>query len=80
MEDKYWEEDGLIEEAVEEFTIEFGEDSDNSDEESDTSEDEGENTAPTQPLQSTTNYIKSRLLLRNLQADAEFMNSVAPLP
>ena len=85
MEDKYWEEDGLIEEAVEEFTIEFGEDSDDSNEESDTSEDECEKTAPTQPLQSTTTPTRqitsqSRLLLCNLQADTEFMNSVAPLP
>ena len=79
VEDKYWEEDGLIEEAVEEFTIEFGINSDDSDEESDTSEDECDNPAPTQPLQSTTTPIRqvtpqSQLLLRNLQADTEFMN------
>ena len=34
VEDKYWEEHGLIKETVEEFTIEFGVDSDNSNEES----------------------------------------------
>ena len=54
VEDKYWEEDGLIEEAVEKFTIEVGINSDDSDEESDTSEDECDNPARTQPLQSTT--------------------------
>ena len=54
MEDRYWEEDGLVEEAVKEFTIDFGVDSDDSDEESDTSEDECNNIAPTQPVQSTT--------------------------
>ena len=43
VEDKYWEEDGLIEETVEEFTIEFGVDSDDSDEESSTSDDECNN-------------------------------------
>ena len=79
MEDKYWEEDGLIEEAVEEFTIEFGINSDDSDEESDTSEDECDNPAITQPLQSTATptcqvTVQSQLLIRNLQADTEFMN------
>ena len=39
VEAKYWQEDGLIEETVEEFTIQFGEDSD-SDGESDLSDDE----------------------------------------
>ena len=70
VEDKYWEEDGLIEEAVEEFTIAFGVDSDDSDEESDTSEDECDNPAPTQPLQSTTTPTRqvtpqSRLLTQS---------------
>ena len=80
-------EDGLIEETVEEFTIEFGVDSDNrddSDEESGTSDDECDNIA-TQPLQSPTTPTRqiipeSRQLIRNLQADTEFMNDVAPLP
>ena len=72
----------MVEEA---FTIEFGVDSDDSDEESDTSEDECDNIAPTQPVQSTTTPTRqitpqSRLLIRHLQADAEFMNNVVPLP
>ena len=53
VEDKYWDDDGLIEETVEEFTIEFGVDSDDK---SGTSEEECDNihVAPTQPLQSPT--------------------------
>ena len=85
VEDKYWEQDGLIEETVEEFTIEFGVDSDDSDEESGMSEYECDNIAPTQPLQSPTTPThqitpESRRLIRNLQADTGFMNDVAPLP
>ena len=87
VEDKYWQQDGLIEETVEEFIIEFGADSDDSDRESDFSEDERlPNSTPTQQTASTTTTTttpvitpESQITLQQLQADTEFMNRVAPL-
>lgn len=87
VEDKYWQQDGLIEETVGEFTIEFGADSDDSDKESDFSEDERlPNSTPTQQTASTTTTTstpvitpESQITLRQLQADTEFMNHMAPL-
>lgn len=57
MEYKYWEQDGLIEETIEEFIIEFGVDSDDSEEESDISDSEHDHSLTstlTQQSQSTT--------------------------